>query len=193
MFILGFILFIGSPKNMGYIWLHIGHTARGIIGFILLNRLPKSHDIIDELDIPETNDGSHYTLDSITALLKSSVSKIFIRYIEDCRKWILSYACLTSLCLLFDLIEVLIHYVRFGYPGSEHSDLAMLALSLIFLGLDIFYLAWAMQVRDKFPTNISEGVRQALFGKMEKINLELYESVKKARQEGNLIKKIVNR
>lgn len=158
MFILGFILFIGSPKNMAYIWMHFGHAIRGLIGFILLNRLPKSHDIVDEVDIPDTNDGSHYSIDSITALLKSSVAKIFIRYIEDCRKWILTYACITSICLLFDLIEVLIHYVRFGYPGSEHSDLAMLTLSIIFLGLDIFYLAWAMQAKEKFPSNISTAV-----------------------------------
>jgi hypothetical protein len=142
MFILGIILFIGSPKNLAFIWLHTGHAARGFIGFILLNRLPKSHDIVDELDIPETKDGSHYTLYSITALLKSSVAKIFIGYLETCRKWILTYAFLTSFCLLFDLIELLIHYVRFGYPGNEHSDLAMLTLSAIFLATDIFYLAW---------------------------------------------------
>ena len=79
MFILGFILFLGSPSNMGFIWLHVGHLARGLIGFIILGRLPKSHDVVDELDIPETNDGSHYTIESITALVKSSVSKIFIR------------------------------------------------------------------------------------------------------------------
>ena len=70
MFILGLIMFIGSPAKMAYIWLHVGHFFRGVLGFVILDRLPKSHDIVDSLDIPETNDGSHYTLDSITALLK---------------------------------------------------------------------------------------------------------------------------
>ena len=128
---------------MGFIWLHIGHFARGIIGFMILNRLPKSHDVVDELEIPETNDGSHYSIESITSLLKETVSKTFIRQVEACRRLLLAYAVLTWLCLMFDLIEFLIHYVRFGYEGNEHSDLAMLFLTLIFLGFDVFYLAWA--------------------------------------------------
>lgn len=57
----------------------------------------------------------------------------------------------------------------------------MLFLTLIFLGADVYYLAYAMQAKEKFPEKISEAVRQALFGSMEKMNLELYESVKKAR------------
>jgi hypothetical protein len=193
MFILGLILFIGSPGNMAYIWLHVGHFARGLIGFAILSRLPKSHDVVDELEIPETNDGSHYTIESISDLLKSSVSKIFIRQVESCRKFVLSYAILTWICLTLDLIEFLIHYVRFGYPGGEHSDLAMLFLTVIFLGFDIFYLAWAIQAKDKFPAVIADAVSKALLGSVEKINLQLYETVKKARQEGGLIRKVVGR
>ena len=57
----------------------------------------------------------------------------------------------------------------------------MLFLTLIFLGTDVYYLAYAMQAKEKFHEKISEAVRQALFVSMEKMNLELYESVKKAR------------
>ena len=47
MFILGFIIFIGSPSKMAYIWLHVGPLFRGVLGFVILDRLPKSHDIVD--------------------------------------------------------------------------------------------------------------------------------------------------
>jgi cell division protein FtsW (lipid II flippase) len=47
MFILGLIMFIGSPAKMAYIWLHVGHFFRGVLGFVILDRLPKSHDIVD--------------------------------------------------------------------------------------------------------------------------------------------------
>ena len=79
---------------------------------------------------------------------------------------------------MFDLIEFLIHYVRFGYPGNEHSDLAMLFLTIIFLSFDIFYIAWAVQARGKFPGGLSETITKALFGSMEKINLELKTNVR---------------
>ncbi len=83
---------------------------------------------------------------------------------------LLTYAVLTWLCLTLDLIEFLIHYVRFGYVGDEHSDLAMLYLTLIFLGFDVYYLAWAYQARAKFPGTISDAVYKALLGSMELIH-----------------------
>lgn len=82
-------------------------------------------------------------MDSISNLLKANVSKIFIRYVETCRKLVIAYGALTWLALLLDAIEFLVHYVRFGYIGDEHSDLAMLFLTLIFLGCDVYYIAWA--------------------------------------------------
>lgn len=45
--------------------------------------------------------------------------------------------------MVIDFIEFLVHFIRFGYKGDEHSDLAMLFLTIIFLGLDIFYIVWA--------------------------------------------------
>jgi hypothetical protein len=34
---------------MAFIFLHIPHPVRGVIGFILNKRLPKSHDIVEEI------------------------------------------------------------------------------------------------------------------------------------------------
>ena len=68
---------------------------------------------------------------------------------------LVSYAVCTILCLLFDFVEFIIHYVRFGYKGDEHSDLAMLFLTLLFLGIDIYYIAWTLQVKSNFPGSIA--------------------------------------
>lgn len=90
----------------------------------------------------------------------------------------LSYVILTWLAMVIDIIEFLVHFIRFGYKGDEHSDLAMLFLTIIFLGLDIFYILWALGVKEKFPGEISNGLVKALFGKMEEISFSLSESAK---------------
>ena len=178
MFLLGFILFCAQPRLMGFIWLHIFHLPRGLVGFLLLQNLPKSHEIVHQLQIPDQSDGSHYNMESIVVLLKQTVSKIFIRYVESCRKYMLSYVILTWLAMVIDIIEFLVHFIRFGYKGDEHSDLAMLFLTIIFLALDVFYLVWALGAKEKFPGDISNALTKALFGKAEEISLSLAETAK---------------
>jgi hypothetical protein len=90
----------------------------------------------------------------------------------------LSYVILTWLAMVIDIIEFLVHFIRFGYQGEEHSDLAMLFLTIIFLGLDIFYIVWALGAKEKFPGEISNAIVKALFGKMEEISMNLSESAK---------------
>ena len=96
---------------------------------------------------------------------------------EKCRRLLLGYGVLTCLSLIFDFVELIIHYVRFGYPGSEHSDLTMLFLTLIFLGLDVFYIVWAFQAKSKFPGHVAVNISSALFGQVEKFNLEILRTV----------------
>ena len=62
MFLLGFILFCSSPNLMAYIWMHIFHVPRAIIGVFLLEKLPKSHDIVAQIRIPEVAEGHHYSM-----------------------------------------------------------------------------------------------------------------------------------
>lgn len=170
MFMLGFILFCAAPSLNGYIWLHIFHVPRGITGFLLMHKLPTSHDIVAKIQIPNATDGSHYSMEGLSDLLKKSVSQIFLKYIQDCRKLLLGYGVFTFLSLTLDLIEFLIHYIRFGYRGDEHSDLTMLLLTLIFLGIDSFYIAWTFQAKGKFPGEISATVTKALYGYVDTMN-----------------------
>jgi hypothetical protein len=154
LFTLGFILFLSAPRLMGFIWLHIFHLPRGWVGFLLIKRLPRSHDVVEKIVIPETADGSHYSIEAIRGVLKGSISQIFLNYSKNCKRLFLAYGALTSLSLIFDFVEFLIQYIRFGYRGDEHSDLAMLGITLLFLALDFFYIAWAFQAKGKFPDTV---------------------------------------
>ena len=65
MFMLGLILFLSQFSLMWFIWLHILHVPRAVIGFLLMHRLPRTHDIIADVDIPEKPNGEHYSLDGV--------------------------------------------------------------------------------------------------------------------------------
>jgi hypothetical protein len=104
LFFLGFVLFCAVPELMAFIWLHTLHIPRAFIGFCILKRLPRSHDIVDMLQIPD----DHYSIPQLTLLLKESMSRIFITYSEKCKKLLLAYGILTSIAIFFDLVEFII-------------------------------------------------------------------------------------
>ncbi|CDW79748.1 UNKNOWN [Stylonychia lemnae] len=160
MFLLGFILFCVVPELMAFIWLHVFHIPRSILGFILLKNLPRSHDIVAQLEIPD----NHYGLEQISELLKENIKKIFMKSADECKGLLLGYCILTLISTTFDFIEFLVQFIRFGRDGDEHSELAMLALTLIFLALDFYYIVWVVQAKDKFEPEISNHLTRALFG-----------------------------
>lgn len=45
-------LFFSHPSEMVPIFYHIPHILRGIIGFILMKKLPSSHDMAANMSIP---------------------------------------------------------------------------------------------------------------------------------------------
>ena len=102
---------------MAYIWLHIFHVPRAVLGLQLIGRMPRSHDII--MQLPLTSE--HSSIEAVNGALTQSVSKIFMEYTEKCKSFFLGYGVLTVLCFLFDAVEFLIQFIRFGYKGDEHS------------------------------------------------------------------------
>lgn len=70
----------------------------------------------------------------------------------------IAYVALTWFTFVIDVIEFIIQFIRFGYKGDEHSDLAMLFLTIIFLGLDVFYMVWSLGAKEKFSGIISKSL-----------------------------------
>jgi hypothetical protein len=102
--VLGFALFCSAPSLLAYMWLHVFHVPRGIMGLNLIARMPRSHDIIGQLPLTQAHD----SLETVNAAVTQSVSKIFMDYTERCKRMFLWYGLLTVLCFLFDAVEFLI-------------------------------------------------------------------------------------
>ena len=49
LWILGFFLFLASAKDMYLIWFLIVHLGKGTLGIILLNKMPKTYEIIENI------------------------------------------------------------------------------------------------------------------------------------------------
>ena len=101
-------------------------------------------------------------------------------YIKDCSFLLQCYCIVTLFCASFDFLEFIIQYIRFGKFGDAHSCLFMLALTCIFVLLDLFYLLWIFQAKEKLPKDIAAYVQRALLGFANEMSLNLIKHAKKA-------------
>lgn len=52
LFVFAFFVFFTDPREMGAIFFHLFHIGRGVIGLLIVKKLPNSHDMISEIQIP---------------------------------------------------------------------------------------------------------------------------------------------
>ena len=67
------MVFFAEPGKLGTIWLTIFHLPRGVVGFMLLKFLPKSHEIVDDLDFDDLK-GKQVTIEKLYEKVKFSLT-----------------------------------------------------------------------------------------------------------------------
>ena len=51
-FIFGFCMFLVEPGSLSYIWFFIPHLLRAVLGFSIVRRMPTSHELVSNIQIP---------------------------------------------------------------------------------------------------------------------------------------------
>ena len=109
LWVLGFLLFIASPKDMYLIWILIVHIAKGVMGLILLNRMPKTYEILENVAKNPNFDES-----KIIELIEKEIKDFFIEKWGENRSKFFIYLISTIGCLVIDLIIFIAQITAFG-------------------------------------------------------------------------------
>lgn len=135
----GLCLFMIYPSQMYFIFFHLGHLVRAFIGFKICKVMPKSHELIEKINLPP-DQTLNFT--QIHDKVVEQARQILQEFMQD-QSLVVNYFKVTVVCLVPDAIDCLIQLIRFGRKGDEFSDITMLLMSLAFLGFDIYYYIWA--------------------------------------------------
>ena len=97
-----FFVFLTDPREMGGIFWHLPHVLRGICGFIIVKKMPNSHDMVNEIEIPKTEkipftNISKYVINGA----KTSASK----FEKETGKLLIVYTLMTLLAFIGDTIS----------------------------------------------------------------------------------------
>jgi hypothetical protein len=53
LFMFGFLLFCTDVTHMGAVFFHLLHVIRGVVGGLLVFKMPNTHDLLAEINIPK--------------------------------------------------------------------------------------------------------------------------------------------
>lgn len=110
LFLIGFALFLSSPQNFSIFWVFITHVVRAILGFILLKRIPHSHQVIEDLNEIETN-----SIEEIEKNILHSYLNLLSRNETKIRPILIWYFVLT-------IIDIIIDNFAFFYLQGKWSE-----------------------------------------------------------------------
>lgn len=137
LWILSLVLYFNSPPNFTnvFVWLHIIHIVRGIIGFIILIKLPRSYMVVEAMkNIPEKEMETKLFNDIARGIIK----EIVIDPMQKMKGWLIVYFILTFINFVFDVIDFLFILSNIDKHGQENNTkiilLSFLIIAFLYLG-----------------------------------------------------------
>jgi hypothetical protein len=127
MYIIGFALFISSPKTYGIFWLFTPHVVRAILGLIILRKVPHSHTVIEEL-----KDCSDDSITDIENHILSTYKNLLSNSESSLRPLLIIYFVFTIIDIIVDNIGFIILQVEWADKSRGLQNFVLLSMVIIF-------------------------------------------------------------
>ena len=173
LWVLGFTLFVASPKDMYLIWILIVHIAKGILGMILLKRMPKTYEILENVAQNPNFDES-----KIIDLIEMEIKDSFINKWQQNKNLFFFYLLSNYVNLAIDVIIFIAQIVAFGKDEWLLMQTCMMMTILIFIIIDVIYFLWFFTLQFTFPPEIMNPVKKAISGSIEDLTKLVKEKIK---------------
>jgi hypothetical protein len=180
MWVLGFLLFIASPKDMYLVWFLIVHVAKGEIGLVLLNKMPKTYEILENVA-----KNPNFEESKIIELIEKEIKDFFIiKWGENRNKFFL-YLVSTITCLVIDLVIFIAQVSAFGKEEWLLMQTCMLFTILVFIITDVVYFLWFFTLQFTFPPEIMNPIKKAIFGSIGDLSNLVRQKIGLSRNSNN--------
>ena len=170
---LGFSLFVASPKDMYLIWILIVHIAKGTLGMILLKRMPKTYEILENVA-----QNPNFDENKIIDLIEMEIKDSFINKWQQNKNIFFFYLLSTYINLVIDIIIFIVQIAAFGKDEWLLMQTCMILTILIFIITDIIYFLWFFTLQFTFPPEIMNPIKKAISGSIEDLAKLVKEKVK---------------
>lgn len=130
---MGFLLFLSSPSTMYLIMILIIHPFKAIAGFVLLNNIPKTYEVIENV-----SKNPNFDEEKIMERIKETIKEMFMQRWTEKKKSLLFYFVITIIAIIFDIVIFIVQIILFGNVKLLLMESTMMLINLIFLSNFIF-------------------------------------------------------
>lgn len=176
--ILGFLLFLASPKDLYLIWVLIVHLGKGILGLILLGIIPKTYELLENV-IEDPN----FKEDMIIEQIQNEIKESFFNKWESNKSTFLVYAIFLVICFILDIIIFLVQLFKFGNDEWILMQTCILVFILIFIISDVIYVLWFITLNFSLSQEMINPVKNAIFGSVKDLKNYALNKLKRNNQE----------
>lgn len=162
LWLVGFLIFTCSPKNLFTIWILIFHVAKGVIGFLMLRYMPNTYTIIEEVAKDKTVDD-----DNIIEKIKTQIHTSFLAAWEEKKKFFFFYFVLVIVCVIFDFITMCCQIAFYGGEGWNLMKVVLIIISIVYVLSDLAYFLWLISLSLFLPKELIQPVMKALMGSVQ--------------------------
>ena len=166
LWIITFLLFISNPKDMYYTWILIVHILKAILGLFLLNKIPKTFEIIENVA-----KNPNFEENKIIDLIKKEIKDSFIIKWGENKIKFLAYLIITIICFGIDFILSITQIIEIGKNEWLLRQACMLLFLIIFCIMDVIYFIWFATLKFSLPEDIISSVRNAIIGSIDDLKL----------------------
>jgi hypothetical protein len=136
LWIICIILFIFSPENFFLAWVLTIHLAKGIIGMLVLQKIPLTYEVIEKLskqpDLDESN---------LNDTIYSELKNFFMNRWSDNKCYLLTYFILNIISMVIDTICVIIHILMYSNSEEREYQAVMTIVNFVFLcKINLFFI-----------------------------------------------------
>ena len=133
LWLVGLLLFFSSPGNMYLIWVLIVHPVKAFIGMQILDSMPKTYEIIENLA-----KNPNFEEDKIMELISAQIRETFLERWTQNKNKLLWYLITTIICLLTDVVIFIVQIVIFGRDQWFLMQTSLLFIIIIFASKFLF-------------------------------------------------------
>jgi hypothetical protein len=159
MWVLGFLLFIASPKDMYLVWFLLVHIIKGVLGLKLLYNMPRTYEIMENVA-----KNPNFQEDIIIELIQKQINEVFIQKWEDNKNKFFGYMVSTIVCVIIDFIIFIAQVAGFGRDEWILMQTCILTIIVVFIVSDVIYFLWFITLKFTFPEEILQPIQKAIFG-----------------------------
>lgn len=124
LYIISILLFISSPSNFYIFWTFTTHAARGVIGMLLLFRIPDSHLSVENIDAFDSS-----SIESLQEQMASNYITLLQNNESRIKPFLIVYFILTLVNIVVDII--VFAYLIAKWDNQEYSLSNIIGLLLI--------------------------------------------------------------